>query len=72
MFLLTKTSIYEVTSNVLGVYRVKKIALLPGESSSVDVGTSYEGDRVEFNERGHLVLYNGDVKVLETTHITNL
>lgn len=72
MLFLTRTSVYEVTSPVLGVYKVKKVALLPGQSSGVDAGTTYEGDRVEFNQQGHIVLYKGEMRVLETTHITNL
>lgn len=73
MLLSTRTSMYKIVLLDGGRYRVRKVALLAGsDSSGVAVGTTYEGDRVEFNENGHLVLYNGNEKVLETTHITNL
>jgi hypothetical protein len=71
MLFSTKTSMYKVALLEGGRYRVRRVALLAGKSSGV-VGATYEGNRVELNENGHLVLYNGDEKVLETTPITNL
>ena len=71
MMLMSRTSVYQIQSLSPGRYKLTKIALLSGRSSTIDAGT-WEGDCITFNDRGHIVLYAEGKPVIETSQIVNL
>ncbi len=59
MLFETRTSIYRLEQKRNGGFKVTKVAIKAGETSSVDVGRSFEGDSVVINESG---LHIGSMK----------
>jgi hypothetical protein len=59
MLFETRTSVYRLEQKKDKGFKVTKVAMKAGKTSSVDVGRSFEGDSVVINESG---LHIGSMK----------